>query len=93
MGVSFGGMICSELSHLLPAQKTILISSCKNRNEFPILLKAFKYLPIYKLISEKTLRQLAVHSQWLLGFKKDYEDEFEMMIKKCQKIISNIRLI
>ncbi len=85
MGVSFGGMICSELSHLLPTQKTILISSCKNKNEFPFLLKLLKFFPIYKLISEKKLRQMAVHSEWILGFKKDYEDEFELMIKQMKE--------
>jgi len=85
MGVSFGGMICSELSHLVPAQKTILISSCKNKNEFPFLLKALKYIPIHKLFSEKKLRQMAVHSEWILGFKKDYEDEFEVMIKQMKE--------
>src|SRR5438046_2594666 len=35
LGVSLGGMICVELSEILKPEKTILISSAKNRNELP----------------------------------------------------------
>lgn len=81
MGVSFGGMICSELSHIISPEKTILISSCKNKNEFPFLLRLLKWLPIYKLIPEKALRKFAKHSTWILGFEKDYKGEFMSMIQ------------
>lgn len=85
MGVSLGGMICSELSHLLKAEKVFLISSCKNKLELPPLIKALKYLPLHKLLSENTLRKFAFHSRWLLGFEKEYEDEFVAMIQSMPK--------
>lgn len=85
MGVSFGGMICSELSHILTPQKTILISSCKNKNEFPFLLRILKWLPIYKLVPENVVRKLAKNSTWLLGFENDYQDEFFTMLHSMPK--------
>jgi hypothetical protein len=49
IGVSLGGMICSELSELLNPEKTIIISSAKNRNELPFRYRFQKTIPIYKL--------------------------------------------
>jgi len=50
IGVSLGGMICVELSEILSPSKTIIISSAKNRNEFPQRYKFQKSFPIYKAI-------------------------------------------
>jgi hypothetical protein len=85
MGVSFGGMICSELSHIINAEKVILISSCKNKNELPWILRFQKYIPLYKLFSENVLRRFAFNSRWLLGFKKEYKLAFEEMINAMPK--------
>lgn len=49
LGVSLGGMICAELSEILKPDKTIIISSAKNRNELPLRYKFQKAIPIYKL--------------------------------------------
>ncbi len=55
IGVSFGGMICVELSELLKPQKTIIISSAKNRTELPFRYKFQKVIPIYKLFPGSVL--------------------------------------
>src|SRR3954467_12850458 len=39
LGVSFGGMLCAELAEKLDTHKVFLVSSSKNRNEFPFSLK------------------------------------------------------
>ncbi len=80
MGVSLGGMLCSELSHLTNSKKTILISSCKTKKELPFLIRLLKIIPLHKVFSEKLLRKIATHSNWFLGFEKDYEDEFVAML-------------
>ncbi|MBK7816550.1 MAG: hypothetical protein IPJ60_02715 [Sphingobacteriaceae bacterium] len=85
LGVSFGGMICSELSHMINAEKVILVSSCKNKNELPLLLRFQKYIPIYKWLSENLLRRFAFNSRWILGFEKEYKDAFEEMINAMPK--------
>jgi pimeloyl-ACP methyl ester carboxylesterase len=55
LGVSLGGMICTELTEILHPRKTILISSAKNRNELPFRYKFQKQIPIYKLFPGKVL--------------------------------------
>lgn len=85
LGVSFGGMLCSELSHLVDAEKTILISSCKTRPELPWMIRVQKYIPIYHLFSEKFLMANAFRVRWLLGFRKDYKDVFKEMITAMPK--------
>lgn len=50
VGVSFGGMVCTELSTLLPAQKVILIASAGSKNELPKRFRQMKNFPIYKIV-------------------------------------------
>jgi len=80
LGVSFGGMVCSELSHMVNARHVFLISSCKNKFEFPWTIRLQKFLPLYKLFSERALVLNAFKFHWMLGFKKDYRDTFREMI-------------
>jgi pimeloyl-ACP methyl ester carboxylesterase len=50
IGVSLGGMICTELTDILHPAKTIIISSAKQRSELPFRYRILKTLPIYLLI-------------------------------------------
>ena len=78
-------MLCSELSHLVNAEKVILISSCKNKNEFPFLIRVQRTFAVYKLFSENMLRRLAFLSRWILGFEKSYRSIFTEMINAMPK--------
>jgi pimeloyl-ACP methyl ester carboxylesterase len=49
VGVSLGGMICTELNEILNPQKTVIISSAKNRSELPVRYKFQKVIPLYKI--------------------------------------------
>jgi hypothetical protein len=49
LGVSLGGMICVELNEILNPEKTIIISSAKNRNDLPFRYKFQKVIPLYKM--------------------------------------------
>lgn len=55
MGVSLGGMICTEIAEILDPQKTIIISSAKSRNELPFRYKFQKAVPLYKLLPGKII--------------------------------------
>ena len=85
LGVSFGGMLCCELSTLISPKKTFLISTVTNRNELPFLVRALKYIPIHNLLSEKKHRQLAYHGRWAIGFGKAYIPEFLGMVNSMTK--------
>ena len=97
LGVSFGGMLCTELSKLLSPKKTFLISTSKLRKELPWFIRLMKPIPLHKLISEKQHRQMAYHGRWAIGFGKAYIPEFLGMIdsmtenyfKYCINIIVN----
>lgn len=58
-GVSFGGMLSTEIAKFLNPELVILISTCKHTREFPFYLKAFRYLPVYKLVSGNFIKKLA----------------------------------
>jgi len=55
LGVSLGGMICIELNECLNPQKTIIISSAKNRNELPLRYRFQKTMPLYQLFPKSFL--------------------------------------
>ncbi len=50
LGVSFGGMLATEISKIIPVQKTIIVSSCKQRKELPILLRAAGNMRLHKAV-------------------------------------------
>jgi hypothetical protein len=79
LGVSFGGMLCVELSRIINPLQTFLISSSKFRRELPWFIRMFKHVPVYKYISEIRHRQLAYHGRWMIGFEKAYMPEFMAM--------------
>jgi len=80
LGVSLGGMLCSEIAVYKHPVKIILISSCACRRELPWPVRAMKFLPVHEILSEQGLRWIAKRSRKLLGFKKEYISEFHGMI-------------
>lgn len=63
IGVSMGGMICSELAEILHPETVIIISSAKNRGELPWRYKIQKFIPLYKFIPAKFLLRGAMFLQ------------------------------
>jgi pimeloyl-ACP methyl ester carboxylesterase len=53
VGVSFGGMIATEIAKKHPGTKVIIISSCKTYLEIPRYLRFWRHLPVYKYHSNK----------------------------------------
>lgn len=85
LGVSFGGMICTELSKIISPKKIFLISSCKSRKELPWFIKTLKYIPLHRLISENQHRKMAYKGRWIIGFGKAYIPEFLGMVNSMTK--------
>lgn len=81
IGVSLGGMICSELTDILHPQKTIIISSAKCRKELPIRYKFQKYIPINQLIPARLVYWGAKILQPIVEPDRNYEEEtFKSML-------------
>lgn len=85
LGVSFGGMLCTELSNMISPQKAFLISTSKYRKELPWFIRLMKHLPLHKLMSEKYHRKLAYHGRWIVGFGKAYIPEFLGMVNSMNE--------
>ncbi|MBI3518531.1 MAG: hypothetical protein HY062_04135 [Bacteroidetes bacterium] len=85
LGVSFGGMLCVELSKIISPEKTFLVSSSKLRKELPWFIRLFKYIPVYKLPSERQHRKMANQGRWIIGFGKAYIPEFLDMVNSMTK--------
>lgn len=85
MGVSFGGMLCSELCEQIEVKKVVLISSCKDITEFPFLLKLAKWFPLHKVLPDKFIRFIARSKRKFLGFEKSFDKIFFEMIDEMPK--------
>lgn len=85
MGVSFGGMLCAEIADLVPVNKIVLISSCKNHTELPPNIRVLKTLPVQKLVTDSLYRVLASKLNWIVGFEKEYLSEFVNMMNQMPK--------
>ncbi len=69
IGISFGGMLVTEMAKADPKIKAVIISSNKLSSEFPSLFRAGKYLPVHKLLPAMLLRKGALWFRVMLGAK------------------------
>ncbi|MCY7420364.1 MAG: alpha/beta hydrolase [Chitinophagaceae bacterium] len=56
VGVSFGGMLVTEMAKADDTIRAIIISSNKTYKEFPAYLRMWKYLPVYRLLNPKLVK-------------------------------------
>ncbi len=80
VGISFGGMLASEMARAWPNMQAILISSNKNSNEFPAYLRIGKYLPLYKIVPFKLVKKIYPAYNWVFGSRE----------KETKKIINQL---
>jgi pimeloyl-ACP methyl ester carboxylesterase len=69
VGVSFGGMLASEMAKREPSLKAIIISSNKTSAEFPAYLRVGKYLPVYKWLPPKLVKATGRLTKNIVGPK------------------------
>ncbi len=82
IGVSIGGMICSELSEYMKPEKIIVISSAKCRAELPLRYRIQKTIPINKIVPEKLIKLGAIILQPLVEPDRNSAKEiFDSMLR------------
>lgn len=70
VGISFGGMLATEMAKDDQLMNVVIIASNKSSAEFPSYLRIVKYLPVYKWVPDKLIKnKTLVH--WILGVEKD----------------------
>jgi len=67
VGVSFGGIMAQEMSKISHPLKTIIISSVKHHDEFPLRLKIVKNTRAYKLTPIKAINNIEKFAEYLYG--------------------------
>src|SRR5205085_77479 len=57
VGISFGGMLATEMAKADPNLHAIIISSNKTADEFPKYLRLGRYFPFYKWMPGKMMKR------------------------------------
>ena len=70
LGVSFGGLIATEISKLTKPKFTILVSSVETRNELSPIIRIFGKTKIIELIPEKLLNPPKAIAHFMFGTEK-----------------------
>jgi pimeloyl-ACP methyl ester carboxylesterase len=82
VGVSFGGMLATEIAKTNPAAKVIIISSNKLKKEFPKLLLIGKYIPAYKWMPLQLVKKGSAIQQFFFKPKGEEQKKvFNTIIK------------
>jgi pimeloyl-ACP methyl ester carboxylesterase len=80
VGVSFGGMLATEIAKQDPLAKVIIISSNKTAAEFPGYLRMWKHFPVYKWIPERVVKLSGRISKPFVGPKGKEQRELFLQI-------------
>jgi hypothetical protein len=71
IGVSFGGIMAVEIGKLIDAEKIILISSVRTRNDVPIYFRFIGRLGLNKIIPISLLKSVSALTYWFFGAKTE----------------------
>lgn len=81
IGLSFGGIVATEMSKIIPTEKLILLSSLKTRNEIPLLYRIAGKLNLHKIIPYSLLKSNTFFNRWLFGIiRKNDKDLFQKVL-------------
>lgn len=69
VGLSFGGMLATEMAKQHPKAKVIIISSAKTYREVPAYLRFWRYFPVYKFFSNNRMKDSGKLVLKILGAK------------------------
>ncbi|MBL7807355.1 MAG: alpha/beta fold hydrolase [Saprospiraceae bacterium] len=75
LGVSFGGMIATEISRQMACEGVILVSTATTRNEIPWHYRLAGKLRLHKLLPIKLLKRANAITYWLFGMKTTQEKQ------------------
>ena len=82
VGLSFGGMLATEIAKKYPRTKAIIISSSKTHSEIPSYLRFWRHFPIYKLHSDRIKNRAGSFVLSILGAKGVEQKKLQLEIMK-----------
>lgn len=82
VGLSFGGMLATEIAKRHPRTKIIIISSSKTYLEIPNYLRFWRHFPIYRLHSNRIKNSAGGFVLDILGAKGTEQKKLQLQIMK-----------
>lgn len=82
MGLSFGGMVCTEIARQIPVQKIIIISSIKSSKEIPLWMKTVAALRLNKIVPLKSTKLTQPIQNRMLGVQSDEEKKLVASLRQ-----------
>ena len=67
VGLSFGGIIATEVAKLIDTEKIVLIASAQTRKEIPFYFRLAGELRLHRLLPTRLLKQPNFLSNWFFG--------------------------
>ncbi len=83
VGLSFGGMLASEIALAKPKAKVVLISSNKTSTELPPYFRAGKYFPLYKLVPNNIMKSPKGLFMWMMS--TEGKEQKEMLLQMASE--------
>ena len=82
IGLSFGGIIATEIAKFIDTDKIILIASAKTKFEIPFYYRLAGHLKIHKLLPIKLMKQPTIFSFWFFGLANKEDKKLLIEILK-----------
>lgn len=83
VGLSFGGMLATEMAKTFSDLQVILISAAKVRSELPWYYNIGKWLPVHRISPSSLQISTMLHMKWLFGLKSPAAKKiYEALIKR-----------
>lgn len=86
MGLSFGGMLCTEIAKQIPVQKIIIVSSIKSSKELPFWMKAVAKLRLNKLMPMQSTKLTQPVQNKMLGVVSADEKKLVASLRKAADV-------
>ena len=82
IGLSFGGIMATEVAKHIETEKIILIASAKSKSEIPFYYRWLGTLKLHKIVPSRLMRQANFVSFWLFGIKTNEDKKLLIEILK-----------
>jgi pimeloyl-ACP methyl ester carboxylesterase len=82
MGLSFGGMLCTEIAKQVPVKKVIIISSIKSSEELPLWMKTVARLKLNQVLPMRSTRLTQPVQNRMLGISTAEEKKLVYEYRK-----------
>jgi pimeloyl-ACP methyl ester carboxylesterase len=88
LGVSFGGMLSTEMAKVIAVEKAIIVSSCKGHRELPVYLRTAGKIGLHKALPYWMVTQNRFLSRFIFDTRSRAEELYlkQMMLKDTQAL-------